>query len=127
MAEPDQRIASDVVIGNPADAGNVRKFLDGSTRFYTVLRSAAIGFGTYRPGWRWSLHAGPQTGKESMRHIGYIISGRMMVRDSSGKVVEVESGYAFEVGPGGDAWVIGDSPCIALDFVPLNIGAESGE
>jgi len=94
-------------------------FIDGSTRSYTALRTAAIGLGTYQPGWRWSLHAGSQTGKESENHIGYIISGRMMVSDTSGNQVEIEAGCAFEIEPGSDAWVIGDEPCVALDFIPL--------
>lgn len=94
-------------------------FIDGSTRSYTALRTAAIGLGTYQPGWRWSLHAGSQTGKDSENHIGYIISGRMMVSDTSGNQVEIEAGCAFEMEPGSDAWVIGDEPCVALDFIPL--------
>ena len=92
-------------------------FIDGSTRSYTALRTAAIGLGTYQPGWRWSLHAGPQTGKDSENHIGYIVSGRMMVKDPSGNETEIEPGIAFELPPGSDAWVIGNEPCIALDFI----------
>ncbi len=108
-----------IVKGNPSTAGNNRKFIDGSTRSYVELRTAVIGFGTYQPGWRWSLHAGPQTGKDSENHIGYVISGLMMVKDSSGNEAEIEPGGAFEIAPGSDAWVIGDEPCIALDFIPI--------
>ncbi len=109
-----------IVKGNPSTAGNSREFIDGSTRSYAELRTAAIGFGTYQPGWRWSLHAGAQTGKDSENHIGYVISGRMMVKDQSGNEAEIGSGCAFEIAPGSDAWVIGDEPCIALDFIPIN-------
>jgi len=72
-----------IEFGDPS-AGDARTFLDGSTRSYTVLHTAVIGIGTYLPGWKWSLHAKPQTGKTSERHIGYIVSGSMMVEDSSG-------------------------------------------
>jgi hypothetical protein len=109
---------SGIVVGNPSTAENRRVFIDGSSRSYAALRTAAIGFGRYQPGWRWSLHAGPQVGKDSENHIGYIISGRMMVKDPSGNEAEIESGCAFEIVPGSDAWVIGDEPCIALDFIP---------
>jgi redox-sensitive bicupin YhaK (pirin superfamily) len=109
-----------IVTCNPKTAGNARTFLDGSTRSYATLRTAAVGFGTYKPGWRWSLHAGPQVGKDSENHIGYVISGQMMVKDSYGNTVVIEPGCAFELAPGSDAWVIGDEPCIALDFIPIS-------
>ncbi|HFT1601449.1 TPA: hypothetical protein ACTXAG_005766 [Klebsiella oxytoca] len=94
-------------------------FLDGSSRNSVILLSSAIGIGTYNPGWRWSLHAGAITGKTSERHIGFIISGEMMVRDSSGNESLVHAGEAFEVAENHDAWVVGDEPCVALDFTQL--------
>ena len=109
-----------IVQGKPETSGNTRTFIDGSTRSYTALRTAAVGFGTYQPGWRWSLHAGPQFGKDSENHIGYIISGRMMVSDPYGNKEAIEPGCAFEIAPGSDAWVIGDEPCVALDFIPIS-------
>lgn len=118
---------SGIVKGNPCTEGNTRVFIDGSTRSYAALRTAVIGFGTYQPGWRWSLHAGPQAGKGSENHIGYVISGCMMVKDPSGNEAEIESGCAFEIVPGSDAWVIGDKPCIALDFIPINDHSKSME
>jgi hypothetical protein len=94
-------------------------FLDGSKRTAVILASVAIGRGEYRPGWRWSSHVGAQTGKTSMAHIGYVVSGRMAVRGADGKEITVGPGEAFEVGPGHDAWVVGDKPCVALDFEHL--------
>jgi hypothetical protein len=43
----------------------------------------------------------------------------MMVKDSAGSELKVGPGHAFEVSPGGDAWVTGDDPCIALDFMHM--------
>jgi len=120
MTKANKRKQPAIVKGNPRTAGNTRVFIDGSTRSYTPLRTATIGFGTYQPGWQWSLHAGLQMGKDSENHIGYVISGRMMVKDPSGNEAEIESGYAFEIVPGSDAWVIGDEPCVAIDFIPVN-------
>jgi hypothetical protein len=125
MTKQNLRSQIGIVKGNPSTSDNSRVFIDGSTRSYAALRTAAIGFGTYQPGWQWSLHAGPQTGKDSENHIGYVISGRMMVKDTSGNEAEIESGCAFEITPGSDAWVIGDEPCIALDFIPINDHCES--
>ena len=93
-------------------------FLDGSGRSAVNLRSAYIGLGCYRPGWRWSEHVGRQTGKASEAHIGYVISGKMCVRASDGTEAHIGPGEAFEVHPGHDAWVVGDEPCLALDFGP---------
>lgn len=109
-----------IVIGKPADASNLRVFIDGSTRSYTALKTASIGLGTYKPGWQWSIHAGPQIGKPSENHIGYVISGQMMVKDPVGNEAKVGPGEAFEISAGSDALVVGDEPCIALDFIPLS-------
>jgi hypothetical protein len=100
---------------------NAGIFVDGSTRSSVILHSCAVGLGTYNPGWKWSSHAGPQTGKPSERHVGYILSGSMMIKDCGGIETEVGPAEAFEVGPGHDAWVIGDEPCVALDFIPIDL------
>ena len=94
-------------------------FIDGSKRTVGILETVAIGRGKYSPGWRWSRHVGKITGKKSETHIGYILSGEMMVKGENGKEIRVRTGEAFEVGPGHDAWVIGDIPCVALDFTYL--------
>lgn len=101
------------------DSDQQRIFLDESKRSAVQLRSAVIGMGTYLPGWKWSLHAGPQIGKPSEHHIGYIISGNMMIRDAAGFEQEIGPGDAFEVTPGADAWVTGGEPCVALDFAHI--------
>jgi hypothetical protein len=117
MRNPD----SNIVKGSHAESNDVRKFIDGSVRSSVLLRSCAVGLGTYKPGWKWSTHAGAQTGKPAENHIGYIISGNIVVKDSTGIEIEIGPGEAFEVGPGHDAWVISDEPCIALDFIPIDI------
>jgi len=94
-------------------------FLDGSKRTAVILESVFVGRGTYLPGWKWSEHVGKQTGKDSEAHIGYIISGQMVVKGPDGKEMSISPGDAFEVGPGHDAWVVGDEPCVALDFGTL--------
>jgi hypothetical protein len=67
-----------IVKGRHADSDDIRKFTDESARSSVRLRSCAIGLGTYNPGWRWSTHAGTQTGKSSQNHVGYVVSGRMV-------------------------------------------------
>lgn len=114
------KISDNIVTGKINASIDGREFLDGSIRSHTQLKSCAIGLGKYKPGWKWSEHAGAQTGKPSENHIGYIISGQMIVKDCNGNEAQVVQGEAFEIGPGSDAWVYGDEVCIALDFIPTN-------
>jgi quercetin dioxygenase-like cupin family protein len=107
---------ANVVAGNPESSANERRFLDGSRRGVVVLESATVGRGEYLPGWRWSEHAGKQTAKPSQAHIGYVLSGQMRIQSADGEETVVHPGEAFEVGAGHDAWVVGDTPCVALDF-----------
>ena len=105
-----------VIKENLSETKQQHRFIDGSVRRTIKLRTAVIGLGTYQPGWRWSIHAGPQTGKTSENHIGYILSGEMMIRDIEGAETRIGPGDGFEVLPGHDAWVLGEEPCISLDF-----------
>jgi hypothetical protein len=112
-------------------APTIREFLDGSHRSYGQVAWLGVGKGVYRPGWTWSIHAGPQTGLPSAAHVGLILSGSMTVRaadgaDGTGQILL--PGDLFAVGPGHDAWVTGDQPCIALDFTrrPLHDAAPGG-
>jgi hypothetical protein len=98
------------------ESGKSWTFLDGSTRSAVILDSVVIGKGIYRPGWKWSEHVGKLTGKPSQVHIGYVISGHFIIRAPDGTEAKVGPGDAFEMGPNHDAWVLGDEPCVALDF-----------
>ncbi len=110
---------TDVTVKNIENLENSRTFLDGSKRTMVILKTVAIGRGEYLPGWKWSVHAGSQTGKKSEAHIGYILSGQMVVQGPGGKEVKVGPGDGFEMGAEHDAWVIGDEPCVAFDFCHL--------
>jgi redox-sensitive bicupin YhaK (pirin superfamily) len=117
-----QKAPSDIRAGAVSSSAQSQTFPDGSHRSVVSLRSAAIGSGTYLPGWRWSLHVGAQAGRPSDNHIGFVISGHMVIQDSNGNEQQVGPGDAFEVGPGHDAWVVGNVPCIALDFTDSSSG-----
>ena len=104
------------------DGPPTRTFLDGSEYWVKEMPSVRIGLGHFRPGWAWSKHAGPQTNVESQSHIGIIQSGRIRVKDADGTEMEVGPGDVFEVGPGHDAWVVGDETCVALDVSFIGSG-----
>lgn len=101
---------------NPENSEIQREFLDGSHRGVADLPSMFVGLGHYKRGWRWSEHVGKQTGKPADAHIGYVVSGSMVIQSPEGEEYVVTAGEAFEIGPNHDAWVVGDEPCIALDF-----------
>ena len=52
-------------------------------------------------------------------HFGYVISGRMGVRSRGGIEAQAGPSEAFAAMEGHDAWVVGDEPCIALDWRPI--------
>jgi hypothetical protein len=93
-----------LVSGNPESSEKKWRFLDGSRRGAVELESAAIGWGEYLPGWRWSEHVGKQSGEESLAHIGYVVSGQMGIKGADGQETVVSAGEAFEVSAGHDAW-----------------------
>jgi hypothetical protein len=83
-------------------------FLDGSGRDPVTLGSMTVGRGIFQPGSRWSAHARPLAGHGSERHVGFIVSGRMIIIGADGGQVEVGPGDASDAQPGHDAWVLGE-------------------
>ena len=77
-----------------------------------------VGRGTYEPGWRWSEHVKPlaQTDSCEATHVGYILSGRMRVKMDDGTEAEGGSVSVAVIEPGHVAWVVGNEPCILVDF-----------
>src|SRR3990172_862954 len=73
---------------------------------------------TFEPGWRWSESVKPIAKTDSCQvlHIGYVISGRMVVRMDDGSTAELGPGDVGVIPPGHDAWIVGDVPCVMLDF-----------
>ena len=88
----------------------------------TVMR------GTFEPGWRWSENVKPIAGTDSCEvyHLGYVVSGRMAVRMDDGTEGEVGPGDIVHLEPGHDAWIVGDEPCVMLDFGGSTAYAKSG-
>ena len=79
---------------------------------HTVMR------GVFEPGWKWSTDLKPIAGTDSCQvsHLGYCVSGRMKIMMDDGSEGEVGPGEAAAIPPGHDAEVVGDEPCVWLDF-----------
>lgn len=82
------------------------------------LAEGTVGRGVFEPGWKWSVSVKPIAGTESCEsaHFGYVQKGRMHVRMDDGQELDVAPGDVVMIPPGHDAWVIGDEPCVMLDF-----------
>jgi quercetin dioxygenase-like cupin family protein len=82
------------------------------------LGELVAGRGTLQPGWRWSEHVKPIVGGTScqVKHVGYVVSGRMRVKMDDGTEHEIAAGDAHVIPPGHDAWIVGDEPFVGLDF-----------
>jgi len=76
--------------------------------------------GVFEPGWRWSTDIAPVAGTSScqVRHLGYVVAGRMQARMDDGSETTIAAGDLFDLPAGHDAWVLGDEPVIMLDYSP---------
>jgi hypothetical protein len=94
-----------------------RTFENGGINVIT-LGTKTVGRATFEPGWRWSENVKPIVGTDSCQvsHLGYVTSGRMHIAMDDGTEGEVGPGDLFDIAPGHDAWIVGNEPCVVLDF-----------
>ncbi len=79
----------------------------------------SIGLATFETGWKWSNDVKPIAGTDSCEvdHLGYCVSGEMIIRMNNGDEVRIKQGDVYEIPPGHDAWVVGSQPCVLLDVL----------
>jgi hypothetical protein len=96
------------------DPDETRPFADKGMAQVVALGDGIVLKGRFDPGWRWSEHLKPVVGTESCQspHLLYVLSGRMRLRMDD----EVGPNAVARIEPGHDAWVVGDEPCIVVDF-----------
>jgi mannose-6-phosphate isomerase-like protein (cupin superfamily) len=84
----------------------------------TNIGTYSIGRATFEPGWKWSTSVKPivKTDSCQVSHTMYVISGKMHVKMDDGTEAEFGPGDTGIVPPGHDAWVLGNEPCVAIDF-----------
>jgi DNA-binding CsgD family transcriptional regulator len=73
------------------------------------------------PGWRWSKDVKPIVGTDFCRafHQLYVVSGHLHVLLEDGGELDVQAGDVAIIPPGHDAWVVGNEPCVSVDFSPV--------
>jgi quercetin dioxygenase-like cupin family protein len=109
---------ADLEIKNVATPDETRPFVGKGRAAVVNVAGHPVLYGTFEPGWRWSEHLKPIAGTESCQatHLLYCLSGRMRVETDSGEQGEIGPGDVAAIEPGHDAWVVGDEPCVAVDF-----------
>ncbi len=96
-----------------------RPFKDDMGQLQVVnAESGAVGRGTFQPGWQWSKHVKPIAGTDSCQaaHMGYMVSGQMTIRMDDGEELTFGPGDFMAASPGHDAWIVGDEPCVLIDW-----------
>jgi len=108
------RIEKKSINANPDET---RTFDKGKMQIASV-GSATIGRFVLEPGWKWSTSVKPLVKTDSCQqmHTGYIISGKMGIKMDDGTQMEAGAGDVLVVPPGHDAWVVGNEPCVGIDF-----------
>jgi len=97
----------------------VRPFLGDSGQLELVnLDAGPVGRATFQPGSRWSEHVKPIAGTDSCQaaHTCYVLSRRMRVVMDDGQEVEYGPGDFAIMAPGHDAWILGEDPCVVIDW-----------
>ena len=84
-----------------------------------VVDGFPLGLRTLEPGWKWSIHMRPlaKTLSCQVRHLGYVVSGRMGFLMDDGTELEVGPNDVFDVRPGHDTWTVGEYPAVFVDIM----------
>jgi hypothetical protein len=94
-----------------------RNFDPPSSGHLDLIADGKVGRGTFNPGWQWSKNVKPIAGTElcMQAHVGYFVSGQMMVEAQDGSRIQYGPGDYAEMAPSHDAWVVGDEPCVVIE------------
>jgi len=107
---------------------DVRRFPNGTVDVVTLDQTWVSRF-TFQPGWRWSVDVAPMAKTRSCqhRHIGYTIAGKLTVRMDDGTMLTIGPGDAYEIPPGHDAWVEGETAYESVEFTSGHAFGRSSE
>ncbi len=103
------------------DRPDVKVDLPGITVQQVDLGDITVGLTHVEPGWRWSNDVRPQVGGDwcEARHVGVVLSGRFGATMRDGTTVEFGPKDVFEIPPGHDGFVVGDEPCVQIEWAGL--------
>ena len=97
----------------------VREFEKGRLEVVTIA-GRTLGRATYQPGWKWSVHVGPLSGRTRcvVEHLGIVLAGHATAAFDDGRVFDLTAGVIFYIPPEPhDSWVVGDEPYVSLHLM----------
>jgi class 3 adenylate cyclase len=85
------------------------------------LGDLTVGRFVNQPGWRWSRDVRPTVGGDwcQIRHVGFIVSGRLGIDFADGSSVVFRPGDVFEIPPGHDGYTVGEEPVVQIEWSGL--------
>jgi quercetin dioxygenase-like cupin family protein len=109
----------DTILRRFESPDEIRQFDKGRLEIVTIA-GQTIGRATYQPGWRWSEHVGPSTGRRrcEVEHLGLVLAGHATAAFDDGRVFDLTAGTLFYIPPDPhDSWVVGDEPYVSLHLM----------
>jgi mannose-6-phosphate isomerase-like protein (cupin superfamily) len=112
---------------NFSSPDETREFRGKGRAHVLVMNGRPVTRSTYEPGWKWSVNVKPiaQTDSCQVDHLAYVVAGRMRIHMDDGTQFEIGAEDLATVPPGHDAEVLGDEPCILVDFGQVEKYAKS--
>lgn len=89
------------------------------TRVETLnVGSTKVARLTAQPGWVWKECIAPVAGTDSCQahHLGVVQSGTLFVQHDDGSEETITTGDVYECKPGHQAQVVGEEPCVMIEF-----------
>lgn len=99
------------------ESKEIRRFPNGEIHIVT-MDDFTFGEFRLRPGWRWSTDVKPIVGTQSClhHHAGYVLEGQMHIEMTDGNSLDIFAGDAYEIPPGHDAWIVGETTYRGIEF-----------
>ena len=96
---------------------DTRNFPNGKGTIVKV-DSLEVGRGVLEPGWRWSNDSKPMAGTASCEvpHTRLVLAGQLHVEMNDGSAADLVEGDVYVIPPGHDAWVVGESQLVSVDW-----------
>ena len=100
-----------------AQPDEVREFPHGRAEIVKI-GNGEVGRYTFEPGWRWSNDVKPTAKTPSCEapHFQFHVSGQLAILMDDGTEILAGPGEGTSLPSGHDAWVVGDSPVVTVDW-----------
>ncbi|MBC3193480.1 cupin domain-containing protein [Pseudonocardia sp. C8] len=111
-----------------ASPDETREFPHGSLDLVRI-GGGEVGRLTLQPGWRWSNDVKPLAGTDwcEAPHFQYHVAGTLRVRSRDGQEFDATPGQVTALPSGHDAWVVGDTPVVVIDWNGVSHYAQQEE